>query len=60
MIDGVPERNIHADVDVLRDGDLATRNDWKSVDSKLKHGDVLVVAASDRIGWRFLNVMGKI
>ena len=57
---GVPERNIHADIDVSGAADVATRNGWRSVDSKLKHGDILVVAALDRIGRRSLDVMGKI
>ena len=57
---GVPERNIHADIDVSGSAGVATRNGWRSVDSRLKHGDVLVVAALDRIGRRSLDVMGKI
>ena len=57
---GVPERNIHADIDVSGATGVATRNGWRSVDSKLKHGDILVVAALDRIGRRSLDVMGKI
>ena len=39
---GVPERNIHGDIDV---SGVATRNGWRSADAKLEHGDVLVVAA---------------
>ena len=57
---GVPERNIHADIDVSGVAGVATRNAWRSVDAKLEHGDILVVAALDRIGRRSLDVMGKI
>ena len=57
---GVPDRNIHADIDVSGVAGVATRNAWRSVDAKLEHGDVLVVAALDRIGRRSLDVMGKI
>ena len=56
---GVPERNIHADIDVSGVVGVATRNGWRSVDFKLKHGDILAVAL-DRIGRRSLDVMGKI
>ena len=58
--DGVPERNIHADIDVSGVAGVATRNGWRLVDARLQHGDVLVVAALDRIGRRSLDVMGKI
>ena len=58
---GVPERNIHADIDVSGVAGVATRNAWRSVDSKLEHGDVLVVVSVlDRIGQRSLDVIGKI
>ena len=57
---GVPERNIHADIDVSGVAGVATRNGWRTVDGRLKHGDTLVVAALDRIGRRSLDVMGKI
>ena len=57
---GVLERNIHADIDVSGVAGVATRNAWRSVDANLEHGDVLVVAALDRIGRRSLDVMGKI
>ena len=51
---GVPERNIHADIDVSGVAGVPTRNAWRSVDAKLEHGDVLVVVALDRIGLRSL------
>ena len=57
---GVPERNIHADIDVSGLADVTTRNAWRSVDARLEHGDVLVVAELDRIGRRSPNVMDKI
>ena len=56
---GVLDRNIHADIDVSGVAGVATRNGWRSVDARLQHGDVLVVAL-DRIGRRSLDVMGKI
>ena len=56
---GVLDRNIHADIDVSGVAGVATRNAWRSEDTKLDHGDVLVVAL-DRIGRRSLDVMGKI
>ena len=40
---GVPERNIHSDIDVSGVAGVATRNAWRSVDARLEHGDVLVV-----------------
>ena len=57
---GVPERNIHAGIDVSGVAGVAIRNAWRSVDAKFEHGDVLVVATLDRIGRRSLDVMGKI
>ena len=57
---GVPERNVHADIDVSGVVGVATRNAWRTVDARLEHGDVLVVAALDRIGRRSRDVMGKI
>ena len=52
--DGVPERNIHADIDVSGVAGVATRNAWRSIDAKLEHGDVLVVGrwiASADVPW---------
>lgn len=57
---GVPERNIHTDIDVSGSAGVATRNGWRTLDSKLKHGDTLVLAALDRVGRRAVDVMGKI
>ena len=57
---GVPDRNIHARIDVSGVAGVATRNACRSVDAKLEHGDILVVVALDRIGRRSLDVMGKI
>ena len=56
----VPDGNIHADLDTSGAAGVATRNGWRSVDSKLRHGDTLVVAALDRFGRRSLDVRGKI
>ena len=57
---GVPERNIHADIDVSGVAGVATRNSWRSVDAK--------VGARRRLGGggagphraASLDVMGKI
>ena len=57
---GVPERNIHTDIDVSGTAGVATRKGWRTLDSKMKHGDTLVVAALDRVGRRAVDVMGKI
>ena len=56
----VPARNIHADIDVSGTVGVATRNGWRALDAKLERGDVLVVAALDRVGRRALDVMGTI
>ncbi len=54
----VPNRNIHADIDVSSVAGVATCNPWMSVDARRGHGDALVVAL-DRIGRRSFDVMGK-
>ena len=41
---GVPERNIHSEIDVSGAGGVASRNGWRLVDAKLNHGDTLVVS----------------
>ena len=51
---------IRAGIDVSGVAGGAARNAWRSLDAKFEHGDVLVVAALDRIGRRSLDVMGKI
>ena len=56
---GVPERNIYAEIGVAGGAGVATRSGWSSVDVKLKHGDVPVVAALDRIERLPLGVMGN-
>ena len=38
---GVPERNIHGDIDVSGAAGVASRNGWRLVDAKLNHGDTL-------------------
>ena len=57
---GVPERNIHSDIDVSGYAGVATRSAWRSLDSKLKRGDTLVLSALDRLGRRSLDVMWSI
>ncbi len=60
IADGVPERNIHADIDASGAAGVATRNGWRALDTRLQRGDTLVVAALDRVGRRALDVMGTI
>ena len=60
IAEGVPERHIHADIDVSGITGVATRNGWRAVDAKLQRGDTLVVAALDRVGRRSIDVMGVI
>ena len=52
---GVPERNIHADIDVCWNVGVSTCNAWMSVDAMLEHDDVLMVAALEGIGRRSLD-----
>ena len=54
---GVPDRNIFADVGVSGAAGVKTRNQWHALDQRLGQDDVLVVAAMDRIGRRFLDTM---
>ena len=39
IANGVPERNIHADIDVSGAAGFATRNGWKVLDGRLERGD---------------------
>lgn len=51
---GVNSRDIYADVGTIGVG---SRNQWHALDQKLDYGDVLVVAAIDRISRRYLDTM---
>ena len=57
---GVIDRNIFADVGVSGAAGVKTRNQWHALDQRLGQDDVLVVAAVDRIGRRFLDTMWAI
>ena len=57
---GVPECNIHSDIDVSGYAGVAARNAWRSLDSKLQRGDTLVLSALDRLGRRSIDVMWSI
>ena len=57
---GVIDRNIFADVGVSGAAGVKTRNQWHALDQRLGQDDVLVVAAMDRIGRRYLDTMWAI
>ena len=54
----VPNRNIHADIDVSSVAGVATCNPWMSVDARREHSDALMVAL-DLISRRSFYVTGK-
>ena len=56
---GVPERQVYDDIDVSGIAGVASRNGWRTLDSKLGRGDTLVVAALDRVGRRSIDVMAE-
>lgn len=57
---GVSGPNIYSDAGVSGTTGVSTRNGWRTMRSKLKRGDVLVVAALDRIGRTALDMHGAI
>ena len=54
---GVEDQHIYADVAVSGAAGIKTRNQWRALDQRIEQGDVLVVAAIDRIGRRYLDTM---
>ena len=54
---GVNPRNIYADVGTSGTTGVSSRNQWHALDQYLDYGDVLVVAAVDRISRRYLDTM---
>lgn len=52
--------NTHSGIDVSSTAGVSTHNGWRTLDSKLKRGDTLVVAALDLVGRLALDVMGAI
>ena len=54
---GVPPANIHRDVGVSGATGTTSRSGWRLLDGRLQGGDVLVVAAVDRVGRRWSDTM---
>ena len=57
---GVEHAKIYADVAASGAKDYNSRDQWHVLDELLAHGDVLVVAAIDRLGRRYLETMWAI
>ena len=57
---GVDHARIYADVATSGAKDYNSRDQWHILDQQLAHGDVLVVAAIDRLGRRYLETMWAI
>ena len=58
MAAGVDLANLYRDVGVSGSTATATRHGWRALDQRMSAGDVLVVAAVDRLGHRWLDVTG--
>ena len=54
---GVNPKHIYADIGTSGSTGVNSRNQWHALDQKLTKGDVLVVAAIDRISRRYLDTM---
>ena len=59
-IAGVDARRIYEDVGVSGSAGVSSRRGWHALEERLGKGDVLVVAATDRIGRRYMDVMHTI
>ena len=57
---GVTAENIYRDLGVSGSLGANTRTGWHRLDGRLAQGDILVVAAIDRIGRRWMNTMQTI
>ena len=57
---GVPAANLYQDLGVSGSTGTTTRQGWRSLNSHLHPGDVLVVASVDRVGRGWIDVMGVI
>ena len=57
---GVVHAKIYADVSTSGAKDYNSRDQWHILDQQLVQGDVLVVAAIDRLGRRYLKTMWAI
>ena len=58
--EGVPEANIHRDVGVSGGTGTNSRAGWRALNARLVSGDILVVVAIDRIGWRWPDTIRSI
>ena len=57
---GVPTANLYQDLGVSGSTGTTTRQGWRSLNSCLHQGDVLVVASVDRVGRGWVDVMSVI
>ena len=55
--EGVPEANIYRDVGVSGGTGTNSRPGWRALNARLVPGDILVVAAIDRIGRRWMDTV---
>ena len=58
--DGVPTANLCQDLGVSGSTGTNTRRGWRSMNSRLHQGDVLVAASVDRVGRGWIDVMSVI
>ena len=58
--EGVPEGNIYRDVGVSGGTGTNSRPGWRALNARLIAGDVLVVAAIDRIGRRWMDTVNAV
>ena len=54
---GVPTANLCQDLGVSGSTGATTRQGWRSLNSRLHQGDVLVIASVDRVGRGWIDVM---
>ena len=57
---GVPAANLYQDLGVSGSTGITTRQGWRSLNSHMHPGDVLVVASVDPVGRGWIDVMGDI
>ncbi len=58
--EGVPEANIFRDVGVSGGTGTNSRAGWRTLNSQLVSGDILVVVAIDRIGRRWMDTVNAV
>ena len=57
---GVEASNVYQDLGISGSTGTNTRQGWRSLNSDLNRGDVLVVVSVDRVGRGWIDVMGVI